>query len=61
MNFIIQQDLIKAKVRQNIIYLCRGSVHDMASILPPPDFSGYMWKDVQEIFVRKAASLWDKI
>jgi hypothetical protein len=61
MNFIIQQDLIKAKVRQNILCLCRGSAKDMASILPPPDFSGFMWKDIQEEYVRKAASLWDNV
>jgi hypothetical protein len=61
MDFIIQQDIIKAKVRQNIIYLCRGSVQDMARILPPPDFSGFMWKDIQEEYVRKAASLWDNV
>jgi hypothetical protein len=61
MNFIIQQDLIKAKVRQNIIYLCRGSVQEMARILPPPDFSGFMWKDIQDEYVRKAASLWDNV
>jgi len=61
MNFIIQQDLIKAKVRQNIIYLCKGSVSAMSKILPPPDFSGFMWKDIQEEYVRKAASLWDNV
>ena len=61
MNFIIQQDLIKAKVRQNIIYLCKGSVSEMSRILPPPDFSGFMWKDIQDEYVRKAASLWDNV
>ena len=61
MNFIIQQDLIKAKVRQNIIYLCKGSVSEMSRILPPPDFSGFMWRDIQDTYVRKAASLWDNV
>jgi hypothetical protein len=61
LEFLVQQDLIKAKVRQNIIYLCRGSVQEMARILPPPDFSGFMWKDIQDEYVRKAASLWDNV
>jgi hypothetical protein len=61
LEFLVQQDLIKAKVRQNIIYLCRGSVQEMARILPPPDFSGFMWRDIQDLYLKKAASLWDNV
>ena len=61
MEFLIQQDLIKAKIRQNLVYLCKGNPFEMSKIIPPPDFSGFMWKDIQDEYVRKAASLWDKI
>ena len=61
MDFLIQQDLIKSKVRQNIVYLCKGNPYEMAKLVAPPDFSGFMYKDLQEEYVRKAASLWDKI
>jgi hypothetical protein len=33
----------------------------MAKLVPPPDFSGFMWKDIQDEYVRKAASLWDNV
>jgi hypothetical protein len=61
MDFLIQQDLIKAKVRQNIVYLCKGNPYEMAKLVAPPDFSGFMYKDLQEEYVRKAASLWDNV
>ena len=61
MEFLIQQDLIKAKIRQNLVYLCKGNPFEMSKIIPPPDFSGFMWKDIQDEYVRKAASLWDNI
>ena len=61
MDFLIQQDLIKAKIRQNLVYLCKGNPFEMAKLVPPPDFSGFMWKDIQDEYVRKAASLWDNI
>ena len=61
MEFLIQQDLIKAKIRQNIVYLCKGNPFEMSKIIAPPDFSGFMWKDIQQEYVRKAASLWDNV
>jgi len=61
MDFLIQQDLIVDKIRQNLVYLCRGSVKDMAKLIPPPDFSGFMWRDVQPELIKKAASLWDNV
>jgi hypothetical protein len=61
MDFLIQQDLIKAKIRQNLVYLCKGNPFEIAKLVPPPDFSGFMWKDIQDEYVRKAASLWDNI
>ena len=61
MDFLVQQDLIKAKIRQNLVYLCKGNPFEMAKLVPPPDFSGFMWKDIQDEYVRKAASLWDNI
>jgi hypothetical protein len=61
MEFIIQQDLIKAKIRQNLIVMCKGNPYEMAKLIPPPDFSSYMWKNVQQEYVLKAASLWDNI
>ena len=61
MDFLIQQDLIKAKIRQNLVYLCKGNPFEMAKLVPPPDFSGFMWKDIQQEYVRKAASLWDNV
>jgi len=61
MEFLIQQDLIKAKIRQNLVYICKGNPFEMAKLIAPPDFSGFMWRDIQENFVRKAASLWDNI
>ena len=61
MEFLVQQDLIKAKIRQNLVYICKGNPYEMAKLIPPPDFSGYMWSSIQEEYVRKAASLWDKI
>ncbi len=59
--FLIQQDLIKAKIRQNLVYICKGNPFEMAKLIAPPDFSGFMWKDIQEEYVRKAASLWDNV
>jgi hypothetical protein len=61
MEFLIQQDLIKAKIRQNLIYITKGNAKELAKLIPPPDFSGFMWKDIQEEYVRKAASLWDNV
>ncbi len=61
MEFLIQQDLIKAKIRQNLIYITKGNAKELAKLIPPPDFSGFMWRDIQENFVRKAASLWDNV
>ena len=61
MEFLIQQDLIKAKIRQNLVYICKGNPFEMAKLIAPPDFSGFMWKDIQEEYVRKAASLWDNV
>jgi len=57
----IEQDLIKAKIRQNLVYLCKGNPFEMAKLIAPPDFSGFMWKKIQQEYVRKAASLWDKV
>jgi len=61
MEFLIEQDYKKAKVRQNLIMITEGSPKRMAQLIPPPDFSSYMWKDIQEEYVRKAASLWDNV
>jgi len=61
LEFLVQQDLIKAKIRQNLVYICKGNPYEMAKLIAPPDFSGFMWKDIQEEYVRKAASLWDNI
>ncbi len=61
MEFLVQQDLITAKIRQNLVYLCKGNPFEMAKLVPPPDFSGFMWKDIQDEYVRKAASLWDNV
>ena len=61
MEFVVQQDLLVDKIRQNLVYLCRGSAKDMAKLIPPPDFSSYMWKDVQMDLIKKAASLWDNV
>jgi hypothetical protein len=61
MDFLVQQDLIKAKIRQNLVYLCKGNPFEMAKLVPPPDFSGFMWREIQDEYVRKAASLWDNI
>jgi hypothetical protein len=61
MDFLVQGDLIKAKIRQNLVYLCKGNPFEMAKLVPPPDFSGFMWREIQEEYVRKAASLWDNV
>ena len=61
LEFLVQQDLIKAKIRQNLVYICKGNPYEMAKLIAPPDFSGFMWKDIQEEYVRKAASLWDNV
>jgi hypothetical protein len=61
MDFLVQGDLIKAKIRQNLVYLCKGNPFEIARLVPPPDFSGFMWKDIQDEYVRKAASLWDNV
>ena len=61
MEFLVQQDLITAKIRQNLVYLCKGNPYEMAKLVPPPDFSGFMYKDLQDEYVRKAASLWDNV
>ena len=61
MDFLVQGDLIKAKIRQNLVYLCKGNPFEMAKLVPPPDFSSFMWKDIQDEYVRKAASLWDNV
>ncbi len=59
--FSISIIAIKAKIRQNLVYLCKGNPFEMAKLIAPPDFSGFMWKDIQEEYVRKAASLWDNV
>jgi hypothetical protein len=61
MEFLVQQDLITAKIRQNLVYLCKGNPYEMARLVPPPDFSGFMWKNISQEHVRKAASLWDNV
>jgi hypothetical protein len=61
MEFLVQQDLITAKIRQNLVYLCKGNPYEMAKLVPPPDFSGFMWKNISQEHVRKAASLWDNV
>jgi hypothetical protein len=61
MEFLVQQDLITAKIRQNLVYLCKGNPFEMARLVPPPDFSGFMWKNISQEHVRKAASLWDNV
>jgi hypothetical protein len=61
MDFLIQQDLIKAKIRQNLVYLCKGNPFEIAKLVPPPDFSGFMWRDIQDTYIKKAASLWDNV
>jgi len=61
MEFLVQQDLITAKIRQNLVYLCKGNPFEMAKLVPPPDFSGFMWKNISQEHVRKAASLWDNV
>jgi hypothetical protein len=61
MEFLVQQDLITAKIRQNLVYLCKGNPFEMARLVPPPDFSGFMWKNIIQEHVRKSASLWDTV
>jgi len=61
MEFLIQQDLIKSKIRQNLIYITKGNAREMAKLIPPPDFSGFMWKNIADEHVRLAASLWDNV
>jgi hypothetical protein len=61
MEFLVQQDLITAKIRQNLVYITKGNPYDMAKLVPPPDFSGFMWKNISEEHVRLAASLWDNV
>ena len=61
MEFLIQQDLIKSKIRQNLIYITKGNAREMAKLIPPPDFSGFMWKNISKEHVRLAASLWDNV
>ena len=61
MEFLVQQDLITAKIRQNLVYITKGNPYDMAKLVPPPDFSGFMWKNISDEHVRLAASLWDNV
>ncbi len=61
MEFLVQQDLITAKIRQNLVYITKGNPFDMAKLVPPPDFSGFMWKNISDEHVRLAASLWDNV
>jgi hypothetical protein len=61
MEFLVQQDLITAKIRQNLVYITKGNPFDMAKLVPPPDFSGFMWKNIADEHVRLAASLWDNV
>jgi hypothetical protein len=61
MEFLIQQDLIKSKIRQNLIYITKGNAREMAKLIPPPDFSGFMWKNISQEHVKLAASLWDNV
>lgn len=61
LKFLVDQDYKKAKVRQNLIYICGGDVKKLAELIPPPDFSSFMWKDIQQEFIDHAASLWKDV
>ena len=61
LKFLVDQDLKKAKIRQNIVYICEGDVRRMAQLISPPDFSHYMWRDLQQDMIEDAASLWKDV
>ena len=61
LEFLVEQDYKKARTRQNLVYICEGDVKRMAQLIPPPDFSGYMWKDIQQEYIDKANSLWKDV
>jgi hypothetical protein len=61
LKFLVDQDYKKARVRQNIVIACEGDVRRMAQLIPPPNFSSYMWRDLQPEMIEDAASLWDNI
>ena len=61
LKFLVDQDYKKAKIRQNLVYICEGDVKRMAQLIPPPDFSNYMWRDLQQEFIDDAASLWKDV
>lgn len=61
LKFLVDQDYKKAKIRQNIVYISEGSVKRMAQLISPPDFSHYMWRDLQQDMIEDAASLWKDV
>ena len=61
LKFLVDQDYKKARVRQNLVITCEGDVRRMASLIPPPDFSSYMWRDLQPEMIEDAASLWKDV
>jgi hypothetical protein len=61
LKFLVDQDYKKARVRQNIVIACEGDVRRMAQLIPPPNFSSYMWRDLQPEMIEDAASLWDNV
>ena len=61
LEFLVEQDYKKARTRQNLVYISEGDVKRMAQLIPPPDFSGFMWKDMQDEYIEKAASLWKDV
>lgn len=61
LNFLVDQDYKKAKVRQNLVYITGGDVRKMAELVPPPDFSSYIWRDLQPEYIDLANSLWKHV
>jgi hypothetical protein len=61
LKFLVDQDYKKARVRQNLVIACEGDVRRMAQLIPPPDFSSYMWRDLQPEMIEDAASLWKDV
>jgi len=61
LKFLVDQDYKKARVRQNLVYICEGDVKRMAQLVAPPDFSNYMWRDLQQDLLEDAASLWKDV
>jgi hypothetical protein len=61
LKFLVDQDYKKARVRQNLVITCEGDVRRMAQLIPPPDFSSFMWRDLQPEMIEDAASLWKDV